>query len=633
MPLNFSCCSRIDIEAEKLKDVGITQIYASPFQVNSEGFQDVETFKGKVALLKETTNDIHQSWRDAVVAIDMFTIGHPEGCFEVPSRLRRQRDLAGRVRPGFVCFLDEQRQAELLEMYRIIGEEGFDRVLIDDDFRDALCFCDHHLSMFQSFSNITIDRKALAELLTNKHLSTADIEVKRSWLDFRKQGLFAFAREIEKTLHGINSKLRIGICISAKRLNDLSGRGLWEWVRLFDTPEAPVFVRLAGEHYDERTLGFSRSVGWHQYSRELLPDEVEMMAEITYTHTISFKSPADIRLEILTHLASGLNILLVWMEYFHYNNGWKMLAAEQDHFESVKEVSSRVNNSTGIAIYSPENYAEHIPFDEMSPGEPISNRMSRAEPIGAYQGLGLMGFAVKLVSRIHNSEKVTILASYLPYTLKTQIDSYLDAGGILVVDAIAARSLKTTDCQGLIKYKIGNQISELRMEKTIFNGQVVDELAGFPPTSVYRLEIDKDNRDPIESVSELYDVHGRRVGVGALLYPVRNGWIIVLAYDLSDVGYLFSSKSYREFITHIFEKIGYKPEVQLSKDLFVQPLLFTYPSKRIILINYNAYPSEVGCKGDWIETGTLIDALTGQEVDPQDIKIPPLDIKLLSFKS
>ena len=620
MSLDFGSQSRIHFEPDKLKEIGVTQIFVTPFQVNAESFQGVETFKKNVQFIKEKVYKIRQNWKEVKVIINMFTICHPEGNFRLPTRFSPQLGLEGQIRPGFVCFLDEQRQSELLQMYRIIAEEGFEYVLIDDDFRDALCFCDRHIKMFKPFKNKT--REELTRIFNNKMPSDEDVKLKRQWLDFKKGGLFNFATKIEKTLHSINPKLRIGVCISAKRLNDLSGRSLMEWLNIFDTSDAPVFIRLAGEHYDERSLGISQSVGWHQYYRELLPDNMEKMAEVTYVHPVYFKSPASISLETKIHLACGLKkVLLAWTDDYKYNNGWKMLREEKRQFEIIKEKSKDYNNSVGIAIYTPENCAEYIPFDEIS----------RAEPIRSYQGLGLMGFPVKMTSRIDVSNKVTFLTGYLPDGIKTEIESYLDRGGILVMDALASQSVKEIGTKELVKYKIGKQISGLRMEKVISIGEVIDELASFPHTSVYCVEIKEGYNDKVEPISEIYDVDGKRKGLGSLIYTVRKGWIIVLAYDLCQVEYRICSQSYRKLLTYIFEKAGYEPEVQLLKNLFVQPLLFEKPQNRLVLVNYNSYQAEVNCKGEWTRGRDLIDGLTGEEVNPEEIRILPLDIKILEF--
>ena len=197
MSLDFSAQCRLHFDAAELREAGVTQIFVSPFQVNAECFQSVEAFKKNVCFVKEKVQGIHQQWPEAKVAIIMFTIGHPEGNFCLPDRFRAQLDIDGRVRPGFICFRDEQRQSELLEMYRIIAEEGFEYVMIDDDFRDALCFCDRHLEAFKPFAKTT--RKELTEIFNSKRPSPEEVELKRQWLDFRRQGLFEFGEKIEKT--------------------------------------------------------------------------------------------------------------------------------------------------------------------------------------------------------------------------------------------------------------------------------------------------------------------------------------------------------------------------------------------------------------------------------------------------
>jgi len=621
MSIDFGSQSRIHFEADRLRQAGITDIFVCPFQVNAESFQDVATFRKNIRFLRDKVLEIRKRWKEARVIVDMYTICHPEGNFCIPSRFRRQKDIEGRIIPGYVCFLDKQRQTELLEMYRIIAEEGFEWVMIDDDFRDAFCFCDRHLELFKPFRGKT--RQELAEFFNNREPLPEDIGLRRQWLDFKKQNLFDFARKIEKTLHGINPKLRIGLCISAKRCNDLSGRNLGEWLALFDSPQARIFVRLPGEHYSAYSLGISQSVGWHQYYRDLLPHEMEMLAEVTYVYPISFKSPADIRLETKIHLSGGLRVLLAWTDDYRYNGGWKMLKDEKRQFETIRKESRDFRNNAGIAVYVPENRAEYVPFDEIS----------ITEPIKAYQGLGLMGLPVRLTDRFDMSSRVTVLTGYPPHGLKDEINDYLGRGGILVIDGLAAHSFKRLAAPELIRYDISDQVSGLRMEKIIAGGEIMDEMAGFPHTSVYRMEIKQESGDGTEPISEIYDVNGNRTGLGAMIYPVGKGWIITLAYDLCRVEYRICSRAYSRFLTSIFCKAGYEPEILLSKDLFVQPLLFTHPRKRLVLINYNAYHSEVCCTGSWLREKGLADVLTGKKVDPKRVGISPLDIRILEVQA
>lgn len=613
--LNFGSQSRMHFDPRKLREAGVKEIYVTPFQANCESFQDVGTFRKNILFLKEKAEQLRAEWPDVRVAINMFTICHPEGNFRVPERFRPQQNLDGSLRPGFVCFLDRQRQKELLQMYRIIAEEGFDHVIIDDDFRDAFCFCNEHLQKFEPFRKRS--RKEIISLFNNPLPSVEEIALRRQWLDFKREGLFSFARKIEGTLHAVNPRLRIGICISAKRCNDLSGRNTREWIALFDSVDAPVFVRLAGEHYTESVIGISQSIGWHQYYRALIPSGTEMMAEVTYVFPVSFKSPALIRLEIAAHLASGEEkVLLAWTDDYQYNGGWKMLEESKKELEMIKQKSQKVTHSLGIAVYAPENCTEYMPLNEVEKGEPIR----------AYQGFALMGFPVKMVRCIEPSSRLTVLTGYLPEQVRDEIVNFLEQGGVLVIDGLAARSFQRIVSSDIVDYDIGDQISGLRFEKVISTGETIDELAGFPPDAVYSLKVRENVQATTEVISELYDVDNKLVGSGALIYRAMAGWVMVLAYDLSRVHYRVASDAYRMLFNTLFQKVGYQPEVQVHGDLFVQPLLFKSPQRRIILINYNSYQAEVRCSGSWLEGNRLMDNITGEEVNTGKVRVQPLSI-------
>ena len=362
-------------------------------------------------------------------------------------------------------------------------------------------------------------------------------------------------------------------------------------------------------------------MGWHQYYRDLLPDDVEMMAEVTYVHSLCHKSSAGMRLETKIHLAGGLSVLFAWTDDYRYNGGWNMLRHQKRPFERIKEKSKEFRNSVGLTVYAPQNCAEYVPLDQVA----------AAEPIKAYQGLGLMGFPVKLADRLDITHKVTLLTGYVPAGLETDIEPYLAAGGILVMDALAARAVKEMHSQEAVRFELGDQISGLRMEKVIGDGTTIDELAGFPPDSVYCMEVSKGYENEAEAITEIYDVDGRRRGLGTLICPAGKGWVIVLAYDLCVVEDRICSPAYRSLLSAILARVGYEPEVELSRDLFVQPLLFEYPRNRLIAVNYNSHQAQVTCRGKWIRTGILTDALTGETVNPEDITISPFDIRILEF--
>ncbi len=170
------------------------------------------------------------------------------------------------------------------------------------------------------------------------------------------------------------------------------------------------------------------------------------------------------------------------------------------------------------------------------------------------------------------------------------------------------------------------------LEKVLQSGEVIDELAGFPYDSVYHLE-PKDKQCGARITSELYDVDGDRRGVGTLIYPAGKGWIIVLAHDPCRVNYRLASDSYRRFLTFLLDETGYEPEVRLSGDLFVHPLLYETPQRRLVVVNYNSYRSQVGCCGPWVANARMIDMTTGEVCDPGSITVPPLGIRIVERHS
>jgi len=618
MPFRLASQSRLGFDAQQLRDAGIVDVFATPFDANCESLLSVEEFRRNVEELRRKRDKILPSWPGATVSLIMFTIAHPEGNFKVPSRYRLQRDIDGALRPGFVCFRDEKRQEDLLQMYKIAAETGIDRIMIDDDFRDAFCFCDEHLRAYEPFARMSRDQ--IKKLLNDPAPSDEVVEIRRGWLDFKRASLEEFARKIERTIHSANPCARIGICVSAKRCNDLSGRFISDWVSIFNTPQAPVFLRLPGEHYGPDITKLAQSLGWHQYYRELVPEDIEQMAEVTYVYFIAFKSAGHIATEVKAHLASGLDrVLLAWTSDYDHNLGWPMLKDSAEVFKAVAAAGSQTAHARGVAIYCPEDVAEYVPYDEAA----------ETEPIKAYQALAWMGIPVRMVASFDAWDEFAVVSGHFPAKKKDEITGALESGSTIVLDSVAAAGFARAMDPSLVKYRLDGVVAGVAKERFDKNGPMTNQVALFPCDSIHRLAPHPSAGENVEVTSELFDTSGERVGAGSLVYPALNGTVVVLAYDISKVCHRLTGKVYSDSFSRLFARVGYDPGALLRGDLYVQLLLFSRPSGRAVLVNYNSYPAMVELAAT--SAAGLRDVVAGKTLSSNTLQLAPLDVRIVDI--
>ena len=272
MTVRFSAHTTYQFDIEESIAMGMDEVYATPFDSRTnERFADVQTILENLKRLREKADRAAE--RGLAVYPLFLTIMHPEGNFDVHPRFRRQRNLDGSERPGFVCFRDELRQDEMLKALAAAAELGFRRIAIDDDLRDAFCYCDEHLSSFEGFRGRT--RGEIQAILDSPLTSAEHEDLRVGWYKSKSEKMLDFARKVETTIHSRNPKCRIGIYTSAKRCQDLSGRRMLEWFDLFHGDEAAAFTRLYGESYFDTGTGIAKSAGWHRYTHAVYPRDVE----------------------------------------------------------------------------------------------------------------------------------------------------------------------------------------------------------------------------------------------------------------------------------------------------------------------------------------------------------------------
>jgi len=573
--LIYTSQTRLHFDPDELLRMGISQAYVSPCEANNEYLAEQEVMFKNLERLKEKAEQA--SAKGLEVYPFLITINHPEGSFKVPDRYRKQKNLDGSTRPEFICFLDELRQSELLTLARKAVELGFERIAFDDDLRDAFCYCDTHLMGFPPFRGRS--REEIGGILNGVLVNPEHEELRRYWYNYKRQGMECFAQRLEAAIHEINPKCRIGICTSAKRCQDFSGRKMWDWAKLFHSEEAPTFVRLCGECYDDSLMSLVQSTGWHQYTDRLYPSDIERKLEITAVQSIGYRSPGAVLFETraIESMVGARAIHWAWTEDYPEMGLPDEMIKQRDQIERIKKQVPGKPSSV-LSLYIGEQLGPYTPPNIVIPYG------ATHDPITAYNIISLVGIPIIPVAEIPEDQPAILSSAYISREMIEDIDHYIGAGGVAILDATAARCYRAYG--GGVEFAMRGP-SVLHKYEIDRDGQRMDMIVDAPTDSVFTIEGSQDS-----SICESFDIQGQPMGTTVAIFRTKqNGSLVVMGYDLSRMGARMVRTQWRRRLLSTLRAAGVEVPVSWNGSQAVQVVTYDGEVNKVALINYN--PNQV----------------------------------------
>lgn len=593
----YSAQARLDFDIDHLVGMGIEHAYVTPFARNNECFaesgiilENLKQLKKKAELAEKRGLHVHPLF---------VTIGHPEGNFTVPNRYRSQRNLDGSPRNGFVCFRDEVRRREMLEFVQNAAQLGFMRISFDDDLRDAFCYCDKHLYGFGPFTGKS--RNEIARILNDIHDHPEHEQIRRAWYEYKFKVMADYAGRLEHAIHNVNPRCRIGIFNSAKRCHDFSGRTPWQWAKLFNTDQAPVFVRLCGECYDDQLMNLVHSVGWHSYFDRCYPPAIERMLELTSVPSVNYRSPGTVLFECSAVVAATRceNIHWAWTEEFIQTGLDDFIGTFRDQ---LSQVLSRIPDRpvSNIAVLVGGKLGPYTPTD-------ISvDYGATHDPLAAYNLSALVGLATLVTPSVDKNNQAVMCSAYISRDMAEDIDRYVQAGGVCLLDAIAAKNYCLYG--GKAAFDIHGPVSSHRYEIGP-DGEREEIIVDCPPDAIYHIEC----CEPAHSWTA-FDIKGNCTGETTVMIPFGAGMIVVLGYDLSSAGSVLVRRAWRQRMLKVFSMASVDLPAYWTGPPAVQLI---YYGCMAALINYNTNPvnGSVCCNGGTTGEDITLDPLSVTYVD------------------
>ncbi|HBG28659.1 MAG: hypothetical protein A2Y10_11955 [Planctomycetes bacterium GWF2_41_51] len=565
----YTSQSRLRFDINRLTDMGVKRAYVTPFDTNNEVLSKPEII---LSNLEKLAAKAELSLKKKLEVFPFFiTINHPEGNYQLPNRYRMQKNIDGSPRPAFICFRDKTRQQEMIAFAKKAAGLGFNRLMFDDDLRDAFCYCDEHITGFAGFKGKS---RSQIEHILSSILDNPEYEnLRQKWYEYKYQGMINYARQIEQAVHSINPKCRIGICTSAKRCQDFSGRNPADWLKVFSTEDAPAFTRLCGECYDDDIRHICQSTGWSQYMNDCYPENTEKMLEVTSVPAVSYRSSGSVMFEtdLVIAATAQKTIHWCWPEEFERTGLCDAVIESKNHVLKISE-EIKTKPQSPLCIYIDSNLGSYTPINISVPYGATD------DPINAYNIISLLGLPVIIRPAIPENQPAIICSSYISRKMIANIDEYIFNGGVTVLDSRAAECYRIYG--GQVAFNISGSFSLNRYE-ILSDGSRCDIIADCPSDSISYIETNEDLKYKWRS----FNVDGKEAGCTAAIFALGKGKLIIFGYNLSRTKQVLLCSQWRNRVLDILSFANIDFSVYWKGPVAVQCF---YYDKKTILANYNA---------------------------------------------
>jgi hypothetical protein len=228
------------------------------------------------------------------------------------------------------------------------------------------------------------------------------------------------------------------------------------------------------------------------------------------------------------------------------------------------------------------------------------------DPMTTYNIISLLGLPIHPAPDIDETQPAIICSAYISGDMITNLDEYMQKGGVVILDAIAAKCYRTYG--GKAEFNITGPISLQRYEIDP-QGQRFDIIADCHAETTYLLE-----SDFIRSGWTSYDINDRIVGSTTIVIPFGKGRLVVLGIDIPMTGSQLLQPQWRQRLIEVLKSTGVNLPVYWAGPVAVQ--CFSYKQK-VALVNYN--------------TNTVTGELNIADRGCMEIKLKPLDVQFIEI--
>ncbi len=456
-------------------------------------------------------------------------LGHLDRCrpLKQGQNFMTQVDYDGNECEMVACPLCKNWKEYFLDFYKfIIKEIEPDTVWIEDDFRlhnhgdlkYGGCFCKLHMQKFNEKLNTNYSREEITDRLFRK---TADLKVRRAWLDVNRECMVSLAQDVGKAVKELGLGTKVGLMSSMHQKHALEGRD-WHKIHegfacggeIIDRLHLPCYHEISGKtyYYEFNRIPFA--------CRALLPAKTVIYPELENGSFSSFTKDARF---LQFQLESAIPLCILGMTYDIYDFVGNGIVHELKYGEAVKKITPYLNGVTKLNLKYSQLEGIIIPIDEKT----VYKRNCKVESFddlspdeswfGAY--IASVGFATKVSDKKRFYNKIVALGCGNAYNFADNQLIDLFNNNFVVVDGGASRILIDRGLGWLIGAKgYKNFVGEhdVHSYEQIIDGEEINGKKGYRATAFGKagdyVKIDYENSDGVKSF--VYDYLGNVMGVG-----------------------------------------------------------------------------------------------------------------------
>ncbi len=277
------------------------------------------------------------------------------------------------------CPLDQRFVADFLNTVCSLVKVGTDFIMFEDDFTlsggkmaEVGCCCDRHMKKYRELVGKSIDIKELRQRL----LFEGENKYRDAWLKLQGKTLEDFTSQIERAVHEINPKCRIGLSANSSSFL-LEGTDISRLAEIVAGDNKP-FIRLTGAPYWKNAMTQASNIDAIRLQVRWRGKDIELVFEAdTYPRPRSWGPSSHMEMYDMILRADGatdgiLKYMTDYVSNIHFEPGY--IDRHVANGQRYKEIEKRFSGKTTVGLdiiektdtFRKMDFSKDVSFSEYS---------------------------------------------------------------------------------------------------------------------------------------------------------------------------------------------------------------------------------------------------------------------------